>query len=355
MRQEDTLLISPDYKDLIYSGRIDFGCTKEPVFVYPCSSVSMNFTGNILKVRIKNHHLYWKNYIGYILDGKQGVLPLSEQGVEEVFEIPVEEDRACHEFLLFKRQDACHYFSLCGFELGADEKVCPSVQNQKRRIEVYGDSVSAGEVSEAVAWTGQPDPCHEGEYSNSWYSYAWITARKLGAQIHNIAQGGIALMKGTGWYMPPEYIGIEQIYDKIRHCPALGTVTSWDFSKYCPHVVIIAIGQNDSHPEDYMVAGLAGKKAVRWMAHYKKFVKRIRELYPEATILLTTTILNHDESWDKAIEKVCVELKDEKVLHFRYRKNGCGTPGHIRIGEAEEMAEELSAYILSLGEEIWLV
>ena len=31
--------------------------------------------------------------------------------------------------------------------------------------------------------------------------------------------------------------------------------------------------------------------------------------------------------------------------HFLYRRNGAGTPGHIRIPEAEEMAEELAGYI----------
>lgn len=41
------------------------------------------------------------------------------------------------------------------------------------------------------------------------------------------------------------------------------------------------------------------------------------------------------------------------VHHFLYSNNGRGTPGHIRRPEAEKMAEELSAYIESLGEEIW--
>ena len=47
----------------------------------------------------------------------------------------------------------------------------------KRKIEVYGDSVSAGEVSEALDFVGKEDPEHNGEYSNSWYSYAWMTAK----------------------------------------------------------------------------------------------------------------------------------------------------------------------------------
>ena len=37
---------------------------------------------------------------------------------------------------------------------------------------------------------------------------------------------------------------------------------------------------------------------------------------------------------------------------FLYSKNGCGTPGHIRGSEAEEMAEELASYIDMLSEKI---
>ena len=76
-------------------------------------------------------------------------------------------------------------------------------------MEVFGDSVSCGEVSEALEYVGKPDPEHDGEYSNSWYSYAWMTARMLNAQIHDIAQGGIALLDGQGWFHEPDQIGME--------------------------------------------------------------------------------------------------------------------------------------------------
>jgi len=50
---------------------------------------------------------------------------------------------------------------------------------------------------------------------------------------------------------------------------------------------------------------------------------------------------------------VCGQIASERVHHFLYRRNGSGTPGHIRIPEAEEMSEELAFYIRSLGDEIW--
>ena len=217
------------------------------------------------------------------------------------------------------------------------------------KIEVYGDSVSAGEVSEAVAYTGKEDPQHEGEYSNSWYSYAWMTARMLNAQIHDIAQGGIALLDGTGWFCEPEAVGMETAWDKIHYNPAFGTSMQWDFSKYVPQVVIVAIGQNDSHPEDYMKLEYDGERAMKWRKHYRSFLEKLREMYPDAHIICCTTLLCHDSAWDKAIGEVVEQTQDEKITQYLIRRNGNGTPGHLRIPEAEKMAEELSVYINGLG------
>ncbi len=344
------MVIQADHKELQYSGRIDFSEPKAPVFVFPCTSVHMRFTGATLKAHVKNFHAYWDNYIGCILDGKQTCYRLPESG-EAVLDILTGHEKMeqnVHDVLLFKRQDACHEMAFCGFEIAQDGEILNLEEKPDRRIEVYGDSVSAGEVSEAVAYTGKEDPDHQGEYSNSWYSYAWMTARKLHAQIHDIAQGGIALMDQTGWFCDPYFIGMESVWDKVHYNPQLGTAMEWNFNCYTPHVVIVAIGQNDSHPQDYMKENANGEKAAVWRRHYQAFLENIRSKYPDAHIVCCTTLLEHDSSWDDAIDQVCRELKDEKTTHFMFRRNGNATPGHLRIPEAEEMADELSAYIESL-------
>ena len=96
-----------------------------------------------------------------------------------------------------------------------------------------------------------------------------------------------------------------------------------------------------------------GEKAAHWRAEYKAFIEKLSSIYPKAVIILATTILGHDENWDKAIDQVSHEINDSNVYHFLYSNNGCGTPGHIRIPEAEKMSDELAAFIKSLGEEIW--
>lgn len=348
-RQEGkNMRIKPDHERLSYSGRIDWSDPGAPVFIYPCTSVGMRFTGNELKIHVENRRAYWDNYLGCILDGKQMALLLPESG-EAVLEVPVEETgKQEHEVLIFKRQDACHEVRLLGLEIGDSERLLDMPEKPQRRIEVYGDSVSAGEVSEAVEYVGCEDPVHHGEYSNSWFSYAWMTARKWNAQIHDIAQGGIALMDQTGWFHAPDYIGMETAWDKIRYNPDMGEVLAWDFENYVPQLVIIAFGQNDSNPEDYMKEDPHGEKAGKWKRHYKAFLEKVRQTYPEAYIICCTTLLCHDPAWDEAIGEMVSELDDGKVTQYIFKRNGQGTPGHLRIPEAEEMAEELTAYIEQL-------
>ena len=340
-------------KNLQYSGRIDDTNPEKPVLIFPCSSLSFRFRGTGAAVTVENRRNYWKNYLGIITDGIQTKAVLADQGETRIVlaeNLPDGE----HEIMLFKRMDGgSHQVVLLKLELFGEGTLLPMTPKPHRRIEVYGDSVSAGEVSEAVAYTGKPDPIHDGEYSNSWYSYSWMTARKLNAQIHDIAQGGIALLTGTGWFAAPNYIGMEDIWDKVQYSPEFGSVTQWDFRRYAPHVVIVAIGQNDSNPEDYMSCDPEGEKACRWRREYKKLIEQIREKYPRALIVLTTTILNHHANWDRAISRVCREVEDEKVVHFLYSQNGCGTPGHIRIPEAEQMSDELAAFLEKMPDSIW--
>jgi len=350
--ENSEILILPNNENLQYSGRIDFTNEEEPMFVFPCSYIALRFTGTTCKIIIKNKHSYWTNYLGYIIDGKQEKIMIQDE--EQVCLTLADnlEDKE-HTLLLFKRMDACHTVIFYGFVFDKGVKISKAEDKPNRRIEVYGDSVSAGEVSEAVDYVGKADPEHQGEFSNSWYSYAWMTARKLNAQIHNIAQGGIALLDHTGWFAAPDYIGMEQVYNKLQYNPETGEVNTWDFKCYTPHVIIVAIGQNDNHPVDYMAADYNSEESKNWRTHYKAFIQNLRAIYKEATIVLATTILRHDFSWDKAIEEVTQDLQDNKVYHFIYSQNSVGTHGHIRIPEADRMSDELAAFINSLGEEIW--
>lgn len=345
--------ILPNNSSLIYSGRIDLSDPFAIVWTYPGTFVRMKFKGTQLFIHVRNKHNYWNNYLGVAEGDAQTKLLLPEEG-EATIEIPLQTTQDnIHEVTIFKRQDACHELTILGFEINCNtDDECELLEASPlppRRIEVYGDSVSAGEVSEAVDYVAKADPEHNGEYSNSWYSYAWIAARKLDAQLHDIAQGGVALLDNTGWYHEPDYIGMEQVWNKMRYNPDYGTVKEWDFSKYTPDIVIVAIGQNDSNPDDYMKTDYEGEKAKNWRTHYRQFLAKLRETYPDAWIICCTTLLQHDIGWDMSISQAVLDIADKKISHCVFQRNGKATPGHLRIPEAEEMAEELCHYIHSLN------
>lgn len=346
------MYIYPDDSRLQYSGRVDFDNPKEPVLVFAATYIRIKFTGTCVKAYMNNLRNCWNNYMGVIVDGVQSVIELKDG--QEVYVLCEGLDEGVHELMLFKRQDSCHYVVFKGFELEDGSELLEPSPLPSRRMEVFGDSVSCGEVSEAVEYVGKADPEHNGEFSNSWYSYSWMTARKLNAELHDTSQGGIALLDGTGYFNgPSDFRGMESSYDKIQYNPFLGELKPWDFSKWQPHVVIAAIGQNDANPVNVMAEDYDSEASANWRARYKAWIERLMELYPAAHIILTTTILMHDAAWDRAIEQVCGEIGSSRVTHFMYKRNGAGTPGHIRIPEAEEMSAELAAYIESLGEEVW--
>lgn len=336
-----------------YSGRIDWKNPREPVWIYPCTSAEFRFTGSCLKIFVRNKNEYWQNYLGCILDGVQSCYYLNNEKDNEI-EISVPENETGeHHVLFFKRQDSCHEMQILGYEIEDGAALMELPEAPKRKMEVYGDSVSAGEVSEAIDHTGKEDPEHQGGYSNSWYSYAWMAARMLHAQIHDIAQGGIALMDGQGWFHEPEQVGMESAWNKIRFNKVYGELTEWDFTSYTPQVVVVAIGQNDNHPADYMASDYYGSQADSWRTHYRSFLKNLRKVYPKAKIVCCTTLLQHDSSWDKAIEEVVASMHDCDISHCMFRRNGAATPGHLRIPEAYEMARELADYIENLDIEEW--
>lgn len=339
-------------KELSYSGRIDMENPARPEFIFPASSLRFRFIGKSAKITVSNRHCYWKNVLGAIVDGVQKRYDLWDEKVTEILLLE-EETEGEHDIMIFKRMDGCHELILESLELSEGSRLLPAPEKPERRIEVYGDSVSAGEVAEAVHCVGREDPEHNGEFSNSWYSYAWMTARKLNAQIHDIAQGGMALLDKTGWFQEPDAIGMESVWDKVHYNPAFGRQTKWDFSRYTPQVVIVALGQNDSHPVDYMRKDPDGDRAQHWKEQYEAFLRKLKQQYPAAHIVCCTTLLEHDGAWDLAIGQVCRKMADENVTHYVFRRNGTGTPGHLRIPEAEEMAEELAAYLEDLEIEGW--
>ena len=199
---------------------------------------------------------------------------------------------------------------------------------------------------EALDCVAAPDPpVYDSVRDNAWHSYAMQTARLLGAQVQLVAQGGIALFDGTGWFANGRY-GMETAYDKLCYFPDV-PMTQWDFSRYTPDYVTFAIGQNDQHfaGKDQL---LDARQREHWLEHYCLLIGDLMQKYPDAVFILMLTVLMHDPFWEELLDEACDRIGSSRVKRFRFTRSGKATPGHPRIPEQCEMACELAEYIMAL-------
>lgn len=347
--------ISPLNATLCYTGRIDT-VGGMPRFIYPATAVTVRFRGTAAAVYITSHRIYSATQLGVVLDGKVSLLPYDKQDEEIKLTIAEGLEYKEHELTIYKAQAGSCWFEFGGFEFSDDTELLPRKELPARRIECYGDSVSAGEVVHALDCVGACDPeDHQGVYDDAWYAYPVITARNLGAQIHDIAQGGISIFDGTGYFHMPDTIGMESVYDKVAYYPEIeGGLTQWDFSKYTPDVVLFAVGQNDPHVEGHEDNDINDPEfRAKWIKRYTEIIRDLRRNYPNAVFILLLTLLGHSHDWDDVLDEIVEELGDDRTVHYRFTRAGEATPGHPRVPEQYEMAEELTAFISAMGDGIW--
>lgn len=340
------------HTEFSYEGRISFDGAA-PLFVWPGSMARIRFTGTKVLLRLKNFPMNAPDSpvaVGAVIDGVQYRITLGGGEGEQIHVIAQSLPDGEHELVLFKRQAALHYFHFLGIYIDELATVRPFTPQQGLRLEVFGDSVSAGEGVEALYHTGAPDPAAPyGTYDNAWFSYPMVLARKLNAALHLNAQGGIALLHGTGYFGGENgLVGLAEVYDKLSYVPySPFGVNEWDFTRYTPDYVVIAVGQNDAHPDPEAINQPEYRR--RWADSYKDMVLNLYKKYKISRFILITTLLQHAPVWDEMLDFICAELceqtQSDAFLRCRFRRCGTATPGHPRVSEQEEMAAELELFI----------
>lgn len=340
---ENKKLITPDNKCFEYMGRIDFEDPKKPLLIWAATTVDVNFTGTSCAVILDNIPHFSPTHFGAVVDGvfQKFFLEEGEQLVVLVDDL----DEGTHSLKLVKTMAAMNYVGFGGIVIDENAEVSAPDHKYDLRLEVYGDSVSAGEVVEDIFYEGHLDrPDHHCDHTadNAYFSYPMILARRLNAELHNVAQGGIALLDGAGFFSEEELVGMESRYNKLLYHPAEKT-KEWDFSRFTPDIVIIAVGQNDHKPNGERIKTSEFREF--WKSRYKSILSDLMGKYPEARFLLMLTVMKHEPIWDDIIEEITHEMNSERVTHFKFSRNGAATEGHPRVSEQAEMAAELYNYI----------
>ncbi|TLX71278.1 electron transporter RnfD [Labilibacter sediminis] len=337
INKNDSIVLDYKHSALKFSGRIDFSSNTSADLIWSGSSIKINFEGESVSALLNDHKD--KNYYNLILDNDSIIL--FNPGIEKQYYTLVSElDEGAHTLEIFKRNEwGSGPTSFYEFKIVGNAKLLPTTPIKKRKIEFYGNSITAGYGNEDL--TGdRPDST----FTNNYKSYAAITARHYNAEYSCIAKGGIGVMISWFDFTMPD------IYDRFD---PKDDSNLWDFSLYTPDVVVVNLFQNDS----WLVKKVnsAGFKAKFGdtapskefiMKAYKDFISELRTKYPNADIICALGSMDATKEgspWPGYIQVATKQLNDPRIYtHFFPYKD---TKGHPKEHEHRVMAKSLIKFI----------
>ena len=273
------------------------------------SAVALRFTGTDVSVTLSGAAVMYE----VILDGARSKFT----GGNGTFSLGKNLTNGPHEVMLIRRQES--FFGIARFvSFSVPQNAWLPNVVPSRRIEIIGDSISAGYGNE-----GCPFEVNE----NSDLAYGAVAARAVGADVHIIAQSGIGMAKSLS-----NAVTMPEIYERTF---GGNNTTAWDFSKYTPDVVVINLGTNDNN---------AGVDKNLYKTTYVNFLTKVRGHYPNALIYCVS---QNGNTLTPEVQSVVMTKADPKIKYLALMGNGAGCQGHPDLAGHQSMANGLIAALKS--------
>ena len=242
-------------------GRFEPSGSAAPVFAWSGAAISLRFNASALGVTLSDSG---NNVFEIVLDGTHTLLATKPGTMK--YQLASGLGTGPHEVLVYRRTEALFgETTFNGFDV-APSAYLPGDAPAARRLEVIGDSISAGYGIEGVF------PCQfSATTENHYLSYGALAARAVQAELYTEAWSGIGMLRnndGTSSGTMPEYYP--------RTLPGRAT-SAWDFARFVPDAVVINLGTNDF---------AQGDPGIAFQSTYSKFVQDLRGHYPAARFFL---------------------------------------------------------------------
>jgi len=321
-----------------YSGRIDSSETKGAKLRWSGTSIKLTFKGQSISALMKDDK--GDNYYNILIDN-DSLFIFRPDTIKRYHQLASELSKGSHTIEIFKRTEWDRgTTSFYGFQIEGNPKLLTKPPSHSRKIEFYGNSITAGYAVEDTSGRDSPDST----YTNNYVSYAAITARHFKAKYHCIARSGIGITVSWIPQIMPE------MYDRLN---PTDPNSKWNFSLYKPDIVVINLLQNDSwlvnmpDSDEFKRRFGAETPTDEFIINsYQQFVAKIRSHYPEATIICTLGGMDAARKGSKSIDYVntaVANLKDKAIYtHFMpYIESKT----HPSMKDQAEMANSLIGFI----------
>lgn len=334
----EELFVDYSNSQIVYSGRIDSTRVKGVDLYWSGTSIKFNFEGKSISALFEDEK--GDNYYNVIIDN-DSLFILRPDTTKRYYQLASKLPKGKHNIEIFKRTEWNRgKTSFYGFQIEGRPKLLPKKSPLKRKIEFYGNSITAGYAIEDFSGKDSPDST----YTNNYLSYAAITARHFHADYHCICKSGIGIMVSWVPQIMPE------IYNRLNPSDPN---SQWNFSLYSPDIVVINLLQNDSWivnlPENEEFKMRFDDEApddAYIINAYQEFVARIRNHYPKANIICSLGSMDaakEDSKWMDYIKTAVANLNDKMIYtHFMPYIEASAHPS---IKDHKEMANSLIGFI----------
>lgn len=335
---ENKKFIDFKHPEIKYQGRIDSSNLNAAGLFWSGTAITLNFEGSSVEALLQDET--GDNYYNILVDGELREI-LKPDTIKRFYSLASNLTAKQHQIVIFKRTEYNRgRTQFYGFRLEQKARIFNKDPDKKRKLEFYGNSITAGYAVEDLSGKDSPDST----YTNNYLSYAALTARHFDAEYQCICKSGIGI--SISWF--PQIM--PEIYNRLNPTDPL---SQWDFSLYQPNIVVINLFQNDSwlvnRPECEEFKEKFGnvKPSDEYLiSAYQEFVCQVRMHYPNSKIVCILGSMDATKKgsiWPAYIEKAVSHLEDENIYtHFIPYKE---TLGHPSIKEQEEMAESLIQFI----------
>jgi lysophospholipase L1-like esterase len=287
------------------------------------------------------------NYLQYELDGVyQKRVKITGQDKRPI--IINAKGNGTHTVWLFKATEA--YVGPIFIEKITGKKLNALERPNAPLIEFIGNSITCGAAADP-----SEVPCDAGVYHdqhNAYAAYGPRVARALNTNFILSSVSGIGIYR----YWNTDGPTMPQVYENADF--QVGSSRLWDFKKYTPAIVSIALGTNDLSDGDREHPRLPFDSAV-FVSSYIKFVQQVKSKYPLAQIaLLSSPMITGDQrtqfqNYLTTVKRHVDSLysADKPVATFFFKPmQAQGCTGHPNVADHAVIADELTPFFKQLLE-----
>lgn len=328
-----------------YTGRFDARNALARVSGWPGTQIDARFTGTsllaVLTEMPTEDQIRDFDRINVVVDGGPARVFALAEG-RHVYPIARGLRDGEHSVQIWKRTEGMvGEITFEGFVLAPGQRLLALAKAPPRRIEVIGDSISAGYGNE-----GSSASCHwDAATENNALTYGAFAARELRAAYSVAAWSGKGLLRN---FDPNEPETLPEICDRVLPAdPAAGVAPVTPH----PDAVVVNVGTND------MATGIPDSTAFH--DAYLALLRRVRARHPDALIVIAFgPMLAEDapqpqartitRTWMKRIESDFHAHVDARVASLELwidPQEGLGCDSHPTVRTHQRMGKELAALL----------